>query len=220
MVPDFQAAEAATYVASYAAADRRQFWQAPQGLFEDPANLKSTFETIYDGNVWRGGSGAGSDLQNAALYVAYIQHLVDQSDVRTIVDLGCGDWRFSQYLDLRNCDYLGVDIVPSLVATNTAKYGKAHVRFQAADITAFDVPPCDLLLCKDVMQHVSNAHVQAILERSAVASLAVFTNDYHPANDDCVNGSTRPLDITAPPFSFAAKPRLAFGGKVSFVARQ
>lgn len=153
------------------------------------------------------------------LYAAYVQHIIYDFAVRTIIDLGCGDWRFSKYLDLGKCDYLGVDIVPSVIAVNTAAYGNAHLRFEATDITAFSVPPCDLLLCKDVMQHLSNANVQAILARSTVAGLAVFTNGYHSVNEDCTNGSARPLDITAPPFAFPATPRLAFAGKVSFLAQ-
>jgi hypothetical protein len=67
------------------------------------------------------------------------------------------------------------------------------------------------------MQHLSNANVTALLARAKVARRALITNDYHPANDDCDNGDTRPLDISAAPFSFAATPRLAFQGKVTFL---
>jgi len=216
--PDFLADETAHYIATFSAHDRRQFWQAPLGLFQDSKNLKSTFELIYDRSVWGGGSGTGSNLQYTLIYAAYAQHLIDRADVRTIVDLGCGDWRFSKYLDLKGRDYLGVDIVPSVIDANTAAYGSAHIRFQAADITTFEIPPCDLLLCKDVLQHLSNANVQAILGRARIAGIAAITNDYYPVNEDCENGSTRPIDITAKPFSCDAKPRLAFMGKVTFVA--
>lgn len=215
--PDFLAAEAARYVASFQALDRRQFWQAPSGLFSDSSNLHSTFETIYRRSVWGGGSGAGSDLRNTVVYVAYIQHALDRFAVRSIVDLGCGDWRFSRHLDLRGRSYLGIDIVASVIVANAAAYGDDNIRFQTADVTAFDVPDCDLLLCKDVLQHLSNANVQAILKRTQRARHAVFTNDYHPLNEDCLNGSTRPLDIAREPFLAIAQPRIAFSGKVAFL---
>jgi SAM-dependent methyltransferase len=215
--PDFQEAEAARYVAAFSAADRGRFWSAPQGLFSDTSDLRSTFETIYDRGVWGGGSGAGSDLRNTVVYVAYVQHLMERFDARSIVDLGCGDWRFSKHLKFGDRRYLGVDIVASVIAANEAAYGSGTIRFERADVTAFAIPECDLLLCKDVLQHVSNANVRVILERSRAARVAVFTNDYHPANEDCPNGSTRPLDITAAPFSVPAKPRLVFSGKVTFL---
>jgi len=215
--PDFLTAEAARYVASFPTSDRHQFWRAPPGLFFDSSNLHSTFETIYRRSVWGGGSGAGSDLRNTVVYLAYIQHLLDRFAVRSVVDLGCGDWRFSRHLDLGGRSYLGVDIVASVIEANAAAYGNDNTRFLTADVTAFDIPNCDLLLCKDVLQHLSNANVQVILKRSHAARHAVFTNDYHPLNEDCLNGDTRPLDITREPFLAIAQPRIAFLGKVAFL---
>jgi len=69
-----------------------------------------------------------------------------------------------------------------------------------------------------VLQHLSNARVSEILAGCRSARLALITNDYHPANIDCGDGETRPLDITAPPFDVAARPVLSFGGKISFLA--
>lgn len=215
---DFGAAQAAHYVASFPAQDRRLLWSAPPGLFAEPARLENTFETIHARGVWGRGSGAGSHIRNTAIYAAYVQHLLDRLSVRSIVDLGCGDWQTAKCLDLSGRDYLGVDIAPSVIAANTRDHGRPNIKFLAADVTAFDVPPCDLLLCKDVLQHLSNANVGAMLARAGRARCAVFTNDYHGANDDCVDGNTRPLDITRPPFQFSARPRLTFLGKVTFVA--
>jgi len=219
--PEFLATEAAAYIASFRASERRQFWTAPAGQFRNPADLKATFSTIYAQGVWGGGSGEGSDLRHTVNYTAYVQHLMERSGARRIVDLGCGDWRFSRHLEFQGRSYLGVDIVPSVIADNRAAHGSETVRFEAADVTAFEVPECDLLLCKDVLQHLSNANAQKILARSRAARIALFTNDYHPANEDQLDGNTRPLDITRPPFSVPAQPRLAFVGKISFlVTRQ
>src|SRR5262245_14363997 len=215
--PHFQEAEAARYVAAFSAADRQRFWSASRGMFANTADLQSTFDTIHKHSIWGGSSGAGSDLRNTVVYVAYVQHLIDHLGVQSIVDLGCGDWRFAKHLKFGDRRYLGVDIVASVIAANQAAYGSETIRFERADVTTFEIPPCDLLLCKDVLQHLSNDNVRAILDRSARARFALFTNDYHPANEDCPNGSTRPLDITAPPFLVAAKPRLVFSGKVTFV---
>ena len=107
-----------------------------------------------------------------------------------------------------------------VVAANREKYGTAKIRFERGDATRIDaLPHYDLLLCKDVLQHLSNANVRAFLGKIDRSACVLITNDYHPANDDCGDGSTRPLDIARPPFDFPARPVLTFGGKVSFCNR-
>lgn len=215
--PGFQQPEAVQYVASFPVQQKRNFWTAPAQLFENSSNIQKTFATIYSKSVWGGGSGAGSDLRNTVMYVAYVQHFMELNSVKSVVDIGCGDWRFSQHLNFAGRQYLGVDVVESVIARNASAYGRANVEFKIADATEFIIPQCDLLLCKDVLQHLSNSNVAAILKRGNVATRALITNDYYPANYDCKNGDTRPLDITADPFNIVAVPRLAFLGKVTFL---
>jgi SAM-dependent methyltransferase len=213
--------EAVRYVGSVPASDRSQFWTVPKDFYPDSENVESIFDFIYARSVWGGGSGAGSDLSRTVLYIAYVQALMDRYDVRSVLDLGCGDWRFSRYLDFSGRDYTGFDVVPSVVATNRAVFGAANIRFEQADLSAhLELAPCDLILCKDVLQHLSNARVSAILSKCSAAHLVLVTNDYHPENSDCRDGETRPLDVTAPPFGFTARPVLRFGRKVSFLSER
>ena len=219
--PEYQHAKAVAYVQNFRSTSRRHYWSAPDGLFTPDRAIASTFSTIYERGVWGDGSGGGSELGNAALYVAYLQHFIEKNRIKTIVDLGCGDWRLMRHVDLTGVAYLGVDVVPSVIAANQAKYGSDAVTFQAADVTSFPAPTCDLLLCKDVLQHLSNANAAAVLSRTSRSRFSLITNDYSPANDDNLNGDTRPLDITRAPFAVrTAEPRLAYDGKVTFIVRQ
>jgi SAM-dependent methyltransferase len=212
---------AAEYVAAVPVSDRSQFWTVPKDFYPDSERVESIFDFIYARAVWGGGSGAGSDLSRTVLYVAYVQALMDRHNVRAVLDLGCGDWRFSRYLDFSGRDYWGFDVVPSVVEANRAAYGASNIRFERADLSTHpEFPSCDLILCKDVLQHLCNARVSAILSRCGVARRALITNDYHPQNSDCRDGETRPLDITAPPFGFPARPVLRFGKKVSFLSER
>ena len=210
--------EAARYASSVTASDRSQFWVAPKDFYPDTERVESIFDFIYTRAVWGGGSGAGSDLSRTVLYIAYVQALMDKHDVRSVVDLGCGDWRFSRYLDFSGRDYTGFDVVPSIVAANREAFGAANIRFEQADLSTHPAfPACDLILCKDVLQHLSNGRVSAILSKCVAARRALITNDYHPENSDCRDGETRPLDVRAPPFGFSSRPVLRFGRKVSFL---
>jgi SAM-dependent methyltransferase len=218
--PNFGSDDAIRYMASVTTSDRSKYWTAPAGLLPDQSSVSSTFSTIYGKNVWGGGSGGGSELRNVALYTAFLEHFIKSHDVRSIVDLGCGDWRSSKYLHLDPCQYLGVDVVASVIAANQKTYGSDSVRFEVADAANFSVPDCDLLICKDVLQHLSNANISKVLSRVKRARWALITNDYHPANEESRNGDTRPLDVTRAPFVLAATPRLAFNGKVTFLVER
>jgi SAM-dependent methyltransferase len=176
------------------------------------------FGSIYERSIWGGGSGAGSNIERTAAYAGLVQHLIAALGIRSVVDLGCGDWRFSRYLDLTGVRYLGVDVVPSVVESNKAQYAKEGVSFELADIASFELGACDLVLCKDVLQHLSNANVRSVFSRLPQARHWLITNDFHPVNEDCQNGDTRPLNPTVAPFFVPATPILAFSGKVAFLA--
>lgn len=178
----------------------------------------AVFSEIYDTGMWGGGSGGGSALtRSVAMYTGFLEAFIRQKNVRSVVDVGCGDWQFSRYLNLDGVDYLGLDAAQSVVEANAAVYGRPGVRFECVDATR-GIPQCDLVISKDVLQHLSNNTVEAILASISTNSRhAIVTNDYSPENVDCSNGDTRPLDITRPPFSIPARAMMAFDGKVTFV---
>lgn len=108
--------------------------------------------------------------------------------------------------------------MPSVVEANRAAYGAPNIRFEHADAAQVAaLPEADLIVCKDVLQHLSNRNVARVLEKCSTARLALFTNDYHPLNADCSDGGTRQLDVSRAPFSLAARPVLQFGRKVAFL---
>jgi 2-polyprenyl-3-methyl-5-hydroxy-6-metoxy-1,4-benzoquinol methylase len=216
--PEYQERKARDYIRQVSPLDRRLYWKAPGGLFEGSREAASVFSSIYAKTIWGGGSGAGSNIERTAAYAGLVQYLVSSRAVRTIVDLGCGDWRFSRYLDLTGVRYLGVDVVPSVIEANNAQYATDNIRFELADVAAFELAGFDLVLCKDVLQHLSNANVLEVCGRLPGGKCWLVTNDFHPANEDCQNGDTRPLDPTGAPFHVPAKAVFAFGGKVAFLA--
>jgi hypothetical protein len=39
----------------------------------------------------------------------FLQKFLGQNKVQSLVDLGCGDWQFSQHHNLAGFSYLGID---------------------------------------------------------------------------------------------------------------
>jgi hypothetical protein len=85
------------FVAGFPVQDVSQFWRAPADLYPAGAGVEDIFAFIYDRSVWGGGSGAGSNLPVTVPYIGYLRYLMERHGVRTIVDIGCGDWRFARH---------------------------------------------------------------------------------------------------------------------------
>jgi SAM-dependent methyltransferase len=154
-------------------------------------------------NVWGGGSGYGSNPVAAKPYMLFLQDFIKNNSIRSVVDMGCGDWQFSQFVDWGDSTYLGIDVVPSVIEANNHRFGRDNCSFICADMTADNDLQLsgDLLLVKDVLQHLSNANVLKILDISSRFKFSLITNAFSSENEDCENGDTRPLDIRKPPFN-------------------
>jgi SAM-dependent methyltransferase len=85
--------------------------------------------------------------------------------IESIADLGCGDFQVGQRITSR-CDvkYVGVDIVQAMVARNQISFGNDRISFLCADLAVDGLPDADLCLIRQVLQHLSNAEIHAVLE--------------------------------------------------------
>ena len=170
---------------------------------------QEVFSGVYRRNLWGGRrgevhSGAGSHRPELVVpYVAVIQQrllAVDPQAEGTLVDLGCGDFSVgSQFLGMSS-DFLACDVVPSVVQRNRVRFAHAPVRFEMVDLVADPLPSADTALLRQVLQHLSNAQIAAILPKLA-GYRRVFITEHQPseaslrrANRDKVHGpSTREL---------------------------
>src|SRR5258708_3166902 len=87
------------------------------------------FNRYYRSDAWiGGGSGSGSTPSVTAPYRDFLTSFLRENNIRSVVDLGCGDWQFSRLIDWSGIDYLGVD-VSGVVLENTSKFAKPGIRF-------------------------------------------------------------------------------------------
>lgn len=183
--------------------------------------LRSVFSTIYAQDIWDGGSGPGSRLENIRNYHDYLQDFLRERHIQSIVDCGCGDWQSTRYLDLTGITYTGVDIVPAVIEANQKAHGTADVRFVCGNFSEMDLPPADLAICKDALQHLPNASVTGFLRQMHKFRYVLITNDL---GDNAQRDATllanpyhfARLDITRAPFLVQAERVCEMqGGKVT-----
>jgi SAM-dependent methyltransferase len=171
-------------------------------------SLTHTFNRVYTEGIWgrdaagNGTSGSGSTLEITREYRAYVEDFIKKHNVKSIVDAGCGDWRFSSAMDWGEASYLGVDIASDVIAAVRKKHEKGKITFQVGDITE-ELPAADLLISKDVLQHLSNSLVHKFIRnnlRKGKYKWVILTNDRGSENLDTQPGGYRTIDLAAPPF--------------------
>ena len=122
--------------------------------------------------------------------------------VKSVIDAGCGDWNFSSAIDWGDASYLGVDIASDVVETARKKHEKGSIKFQVGDITE-ELPAADLLISKDVLQHLSNDLIQKFIRnnlKKGKYKWVILTNDRSSTNQDIKTGGYRGIDLSLPPF--------------------
>ena len=170
--------------------------------------LTQTFNRIYTEDVWgrdvagKGTSGSGSTPEITREYRGYLQEFIKTHQVQSIVDAGCGDWSFSSTIDWAGARYLGVDIASDVIEAVRTKHEHGNIAFRVGDITE-ELPAADLLISKDVLQHLPNALVQKFIRNNLKRGKykwVLLTNDRGRVNADTVPGGYRAIDLAAPPF--------------------
>lgn len=170
-------------------------------------DVMDRFSQIYANNEWKHGSGEGSLEFNTRSYRAFLQGFLAQRRIRSVVDAGCGDWQFSRLMDWRGVQYRGFDVVPAVIAAN-ARYAAPGRDFTLYSGDPQELPSADLLIVKDVLQHLPDEHIHRFLAILPRYTWALLTNCINPRgetrNGDIAAGEARYLDLRLPPFNLDA----------------
>lgn len=171
-------------------------------------HLDRIFSGIHAGNLWgekESVSGPGSSLAETAAVRAGLPALLREIGARTLTDAPCGDSFWITRTDLDLDRYVGIDIVPELIARNRELYGTAARAFEVRDLTCDPLPRADVILCRDCWIHFSCYYIRRGLtnfQRSGSTYLLTTTYRGLPENRDILTGQWRPIDLELPPFSF------------------
>ncbi|WP_210647661.1 class I SAM-dependent methyltransferase, partial [Helicobacter bilis] len=175
-------------------------------LRQNADNLNVLFDVVYETNMWGNGSGSGSCEKLCKNYVVFLQDFFKKYNITSIVDAGCGDWQFSKNIDFSGIKYHGYDVASQVIKNNTSKYSKDNVVFHLYDGDFSKLPAADLLLCKDVLQHPTNAKIQSFIDNLYKFKYALITNDIgEHCNYDILTTECRNLDLRLAPFFLDCK---------------
>lgn len=157
------------------------------------------FSQIYAAGIWGGEgggdyfSGTGSHDPKCLLpYVEAVRRFAGEfSPPLDAVDLGCGDFNVGSRI--RDCfaAYRARDVVPELIERNRRRFADLDVDFSCSDIAAEPLPPGDLVMIRQVLQHLSNRQIAAIATRLGQYRYAIVT-EHVPAAPGFVANLDKP----------------------------
>ena len=107
------------------------------------------WEYIYEHDVWNGVeslSGPGSGTAATAPMVEELQTVVRSIDIRTVLDVACGDGYWMPDLGVA---YVGIDVSAKAIAR--ARQHHPHRTYIHGDFLTTDVRG-DLIIMRDVLQ--------------------------------------------------------------------
>ncbi len=171
-------------------------------------DASSVFTTIYRENYWGSDdshSGGGSNLEQTAVVRQEIPRVIDQYNIRSMIDLPCGDFNWMREVDLRGATYVGCDIVEQLVSDNQRNYSRADRSFLVLNVLENNLPAADLLFCRDLFVHFSFADLRSalrIIGDSPITYILTTTFTDREENRDIKTGDWRTLNLLKAPFLF------------------
>lgn len=140
-------------------------------------SLEQVFTGYYEGNAWgskRSRSGPGSTPEAAAPYVQFVKEVITTEGIRSVVDWGHGDWAMWPKQAFDGVHYWGIDVVKGLSARLADSVGDAETQFVEGNFLKVETPPADLLLCKEVLVHLSDSDIKEALQRAGRYPFAIF----------------------------------------------
>ena len=186
-------------------------------------STQQIFSKIYDENIWGKDnknnfcSGPGTIIPNIIKYISFLKHFIKQNKIKNIIDLGCGDYRIMKVIMDKDpkLNYTGIDIVPQLIDHNQKIFGSNRIKFVCLNAITDEMPGGDLIIVRQVLQHLNNSQIQLILKKLirykyVLISEHLPTENITPNIDKLAGPKNRlffnsGIFLNKPPFSIKAK---------------
>jgi hypothetical protein len=141
-----------------------------------PLYNSTIFTEVYKKNLWGGKkgefySGTGSHNPQIQGYAKMVSEFIQKNDIINIIEIGCGDFNVSRSIISLLDDgkymysYHGYDVVKPLTERNKALFGSPKVKFTCKDSSTGNIASGDLLIIRQVLQHLNNKSIKKIVEK-------------------------------------------------------
>ena len=181
-------------------------------------STQQIFSKIYEDGSWdkkalNFNSGPGSHNEKLVLpYVKFINSFLIDKKLKSIIDLGCGDFNVGKNIYKHVHKYYAFDIVPELIKTNKKKFNDKKIVFECKNFIDDTLPKADGVIIRQVLQHLDNKSITKILNKIKSYKYAIITehipkNIFTPNIDKNIGLTTRlefnsGINVEIEPFNF------------------
>jgi len=175
-------------------------------------SISDRFSKIYEKNLWNSkesSSGEGSELSYTQPLRQWLITKLIKHNVKVLVDAPCGDFNWMRkVLENININYIGVDIVSSVIEKNKIQYGGGNnIHFLQKNICEDTLPKCDILMVRDCLFHLSYTDIDRFLKNISNVDYLYLLTTTHIVNNKFTNknittGDYRTIDLFSHPFNF------------------
>ena len=184
-------------------------------------NYKNIFIDIYDNNGFgslESKSGPGSTLDETQKLRESIKKIIKDKNIKSVVDIPCGDFNWMKEIVFNFENYIGGDIVKKAIDLNNEKYSNSRIKFIEFDILNDEIPTGDLLIVRDVIGHfpiedgvkilknILNSKCKYLLSTTWAKKIGndwfpCEKNDVHRENEGVDYGRFYPVNLMSNPFN-------------------
>ena len=181
-------------------------------------SIEQIFSKIYKDSSWNKNSlnfnsGPGSHNKKlVAPYVKFVNLFLLDKKLKSIIDLGCGDFNVGKNIYKNVNKYYAFDIVPDLIKTNKKKFNDKKIVFECKNFIDDSLPKADGVIIRQVLQHLDNKSIIKILDKIKPYKYAIITEHipttiFTPNIDKNIGLTTRlefnsGINIEIDPFNF------------------
>lgn len=157
------------------------------------------FENTYRQKASPDSLMPGSQKGNSERYVEYINGLIESKKITSILDVGSGGGLMLSHLNipqetLVSCLDLSSEAISMCKETFQQYKNYSYIQKDICELS--NDKKYDLVLIKDVFQHLSYRDISLIMTLvEKIAKYAVITNDCPSKNEDILRSQYRPIDI-------------------------
>jgi hypothetical protein len=166
---------------------------------------RAAFTEVYGKDVWvLEKNHTPEQIQN---FVDFLQGFIDHNAIKTASEFGCGYFRYSGLIDWTGIRYDGYDVVEGIIKNDQQNKERENIKFHLLK-DGMEIKGGDLLICKDVLQHLPNKDVIYYLGLfRRLYKILLITNDVVPdarTNEDIAYGDYRAIRLDQHPFNAQA----------------
>ncbi len=165
------------------------------------------FKNIFNNNLWKSKesiSGPGSELSNTKNLRQNLPYLFKSLNIKSLLDVPCGDMNWMKTVNLEGIKYTGWDIIEDLVVQNTELFKNSDMEFYHKDALIDPLPEVDLILARDLIIHFSFSATWQFLKNivNSNSKYLLITKHANCISKNIELGGYWPANLEKSPFNF------------------